>query len=147
MNEISGIYILTEGGNVLFNHEIYVQGSDSLDSSLFSNFVLSIQQFSNTMGEKEANRIELGKSKVFLNKDTKSSLIFVIKSSQSADNKKMNNYLKQIRTKFLKQFSDDLKKYPADNLKMYIYNLFITEIEKIIKDKLDSNFADFFDTL
>jgi hypothetical protein len=147
MNEISGIYILTEGGNVLFNHELYIQGSDSLDSSLFSNFVITIQQFSKTMGEKEANRIELGKSKVFVNKDKDSDLIFVIKSSQSADNKKMSNYLKQIRNKFLKKFGDDLKKYPIENLKMYIYNLFITEIEKITKDKLDSHFADFFDTI
>ncbi|MBD3230200.1 MAG: hypothetical protein GF329_18625 [Candidatus Lokiarchaeota archaeon] len=148
MKDINGIYIITEEGKILFNHELYIQGSDMIDSSLFSNFVLSIQQFSKTIGEKQANRIELGKSKVFISKDKEKKIIFVVRSSKSANNKKMLNNLKQIQKKFIKKFdSKVIERYDPDKIKMYIYNLFITEVEKIIKGDLDKNFSEFFDTI
>ncbi len=150
MSEINAFWILEEGGTPLFSYEIFTQGSEDYNSALFSGFIVSIQQFSSQLGEKEAERIEMGKTKYFITKDQTHNLLFVIKASQKANNKRVSKILSKIHKKFVQKFENFLKKYTINELRIYIDNIFTNEVKELLRDTetvTKDQFADFFGSI
>ena len=134
MSGITGIWIIMENGEMLFNYELFTQGSEEYDSALFSGFILSIQRFIKELGEKKTERIEMGSTKIFIAKDVKYNLIFVIRTTQDVSNKKVFKLLDKIQNRFAKKFGKFLIVYTVEELRIYIDNIFRTEIEDILGD-------------
>lgn len=150
MSEISGVWILEENGEPLFSYEIFSQGSEEYDSALFSGFILSIQKFSTQLGEKEAERIEMGRTKYFIAKDTELKLLFVIKATQEANNKKVSKILSKIQKIFKQKFENFLKKYTVKELRIYIDNIFSSEVKELVGDTktvAKDRFTEFFNSV
>ena len=150
MSEINGVWVLEEGGSPLFSYEIYTQGSEEYTSALFSGFIVSIQHFSSQLGEKDAERIEMGQTKYFIKKDSELNLLFVIKTSQKANNSKVSKILSKIHKKFKQKFSNFLKKYTINELRVYIDNIFTNEVKELLRDTTTvtkDQFSDFFNSI
>ncbi|MHA1309664.1 MAG: hypothetical protein ACTSWR_10330 [Candidatus Helarchaeota archaeon] len=130
MEEIIGLWLLNEDGKTIFSIENYVQGSEDYDSALFSGFVLSVSKFSSTIGEKKLERIEFGNSKIFLKKDKETNLIFVLRTIQNTNNKKMERLINNLNKKFNKKFKNNVNQYSFEDLKTYLEQIFITELKK-----------------
>jgi len=150
MSEVNGVWILEEGGTPLFSYEIYEQGSEEYSSALFSGFIVSIQQFSSQLGEKEAERIEMGTTKYFISKDSKLKLLFVIKTTKKVNNSKISKILSKIQKRFKEKFEKFLQKYTINELRIYIDNIFTNEVKELLRDTATvtkDQFSDFFSSI
>ncbi|NVM29970.1 MAG: roadblock/LC7 domain-containing protein [Candidatus Helarchaeota archaeon] len=150
MSEINGIWILEADGNLLFSHEIFGQGSEDFASALFSGLILSIQKFIQELGEKKAERIEMGNTKFFISKDTDHDLFFVIKTTQNASNNKTSKLLNKVQKRFKQKFGEFLKKFSLKQLRIYIDNIFRSELSDILKDfeaVAKERFSEFFNSI
>ena len=152
MSEVNGVWILDEGGTTLFSYEIYTQGSEEYSSALFSGFIASIQQFSTQLGEKNAERIEMGKTKYFISKDSKLKLLFVIKTTQMANNSKISKILSKIQKRFKQKFEKFLQKYTLfiNELRVYIDDNFTNEVKELLRGTATvtkDQFSDFFNSI
>jgi len=149
MNEINGLWIYEEAGELFYSQEFFMEGLDDQDTNLYHDLIASIERFVTQLGEKETERIELGNSKFFIVKSKEHKLIFIIKTTQNANNKKVSKLLNKIHKKFMEKFHKFLLIYSTKELRIYIDDIFKKEIEnlvqgtqKTVKDK----FTKFFDS-
>ncbi len=134
MSDINGIWILEEDGELLFSYEIFTQGSEDYGSALFSGLILSTQKFVEELGEKNSERIEMGKTKYFISKDLEHALFFIIKTTQSANNNKISKFLNKIQERFNHKFGKFLKKFTKKELRIYIDNIFKGEVKDALQN-------------
>jgi hypothetical protein len=133
VQEISGVYICETDGTMIFEYDPLNKGDEESDSSLFAGMILSVQAFAANMGEKSGNEIDMGKVKIFLGKDEETKLIFILKCSKEANEKRVKKLFKKIQKVFNTDFKPYFKKYSPKDLRLYINNLFTTSLEKILK--------------
>ena len=145
MEGISGIWIIDEKGVALFSYELFSQGSQEVDSVLMQGLILSIEKFANKLGEKQTERIELGKTKILLSKDAETKIVFAIKADQQANNKTVSKLLNKIQIDFIKSFKPYFNKYDPQDLRLYISNIFKTYIENLLKTTGKDRIAEFFE--
>ena len=134
MQEISGVYICEEDGTMIFEYAPSDAGEEARDSSLFAGMILSVQSFTRNLGEKSGSEvIEMGKLKIFLAKDEETKLIFVLKCSKDANDKKVKKLFETIQKAFNTDFKPYFKKYSPKDLRLYISNLFTTYLQRLLK--------------
>ncbi|MHA1651094.1 MAG: hypothetical protein ACTSYB_12935 [Candidatus Helarchaeota archaeon] len=136
MIEITGVWIIDKNGELLFSYELLYPGSKNLDNALFSGLIVTLQRFIAELGEKDAERIEMGDSKIFISKDKDTDIIFIIRSMLSANNRKVTKVLNKIQKKFIQSFKPYFSKYSPADLKLYIHNIFKTYLESILNVSL-----------
>lgn len=150
MGDLKGIWILETNGTVIFSYEKFAQGSEEVNVALFSGLIVSLEQFSNMLGEKKTERIEMGKHKFFISKDPENNLLFIIKTSSEANNKKPMKILNKLRKNFRDLFAETLKKYSIQELNLIIHDLFWPKVEEIFHDAetvIKEQFSEFFDSI
>ncbi|MHA1377391.1 MAG: roadblock/LC7 domain-containing protein [Candidatus Helarchaeota archaeon] len=145
MNELNGFLILKNDGKIVFQHELYAQGSEDFDSALFSNVILAIQSFIQNLGEDNLRQMELGNSKVFISRDKEINLILVAKASKQAKAKKFNKFLKKIQEKLRNTYYEKI--FSAKELIEYINTDFVQDFEEIVKDSFKQRLTDFFQSI
>lgn len=150
MTEINGVWIFDSDGSLIFSSEIYKQGSESYDAALFSGLILSIQQFIMEIGEKKAERIEMGDAKYFISKDPDTNIIFVIRGIPTVDNSKASKLVAKIQKRFNQKFKKFLNKFTTKELRIYIDDIFQNELQELLKDSdlvAKERFSEFFESL
>lgn len=135
MQEISGVFICEEDGTMIFEYSPSEKGEEEVgDSSLFAGMILSVQTFARNLGEKSGSEvIEMGKIKIFLAKDEETKMIFVLKCTKDANDKKVKKLFEKIQNTFNTDFKPYFKKYSPKALKLYINNLFSPYLQKLLK--------------
>ncbi len=145
MESITGIWIIDEKGVILFNYEAYPQGSQEVESVLMQGFIFSIEKFVNELGEKQTERIELGKTKILLSKDEETKFVFALKATQHANIKTLTKLLNKIQRDFIKSFKPYFSKYDPQDLRLYISTIFKEYIENLLKTTGKDRMAEFFE--
>ena len=146
MPDIEGFWIIeSETGEVIFSDECFVQGSENFNSALFTGFISAIQSFIQEIGEKKAETIELGSSKIHLAKEDQSKLIFVLRTNLNTKEKKMKKALDKIVTNFLDNYSKFLK--TPEKLREHIFHGFHKDIHKITGETMEKRMGEFFGSL
>ncbi|NHI94051.1 MAG: hypothetical protein EAX96_16295 [Candidatus Lokiarchaeota archaeon] len=146
MPEVEGIWIIEEAtGNVIFSDECFIQGSEAFNSALFTGFISAIENFIQEIGEKKAETIELGNSKIFLAKEEPSKLIFVLRASLSAKEKKMKKNLEKIVLNFHENYAKFLS--TPENLREHIFHGLHKDIHKITGENMEKKIQEFFISL
>ncbi len=134
MQEIAGVFICEEDGTMIFEYAPSDEGKEAQDSSLFAGMILSVQTFARNLGEKSGSEvIEMGKIKILLAKDEETKMIFVLKCSKEANDKKVKKLFEKIQKAFNTDFKPYFKKYAAKDLRLYINNLFTTTLRRLLK--------------
>ena len=134
MQEILAVYICEDDGTIIFEYNPSEKEEEASDSTLFAGMILSIQSFARNMGEKSGcETIEIGKTKIFLKKDEETKLVFILKCTKEANEKKVLKVFSKIQQVFNTDFKPYFKKYSPKDLRLYISNLFKTSLEKILK--------------
>ena len=141
-NIILSIYILEKNGNPFFMKECYKQGTENIDHALLSNFINALQTFALEYGEKETRVIEMKNEIIFILKDNRYSLQFILKCTKDAKSKKMFKFLNNIKESFLNIFSTYFEVNIGD--KDNLIKKFTIELNKLL-EPLD-NFENFFKT-
>ena len=142
MPEIEGFWIIEEKTrDVIFSDECFIQGSGEFDSALFTGFISAIQSFIEEIGEKKAEVIELGKSKIYLTKDESTELIFVLRSSPDTKEKKVKKLLEKIITNFNDNYSKFLT--TPEKLREHIFHAFHKDIHKITEEGMEKRIKKF----
>jgi len=131
IKEIQYIYILDSTGKPIFIRENYVQGTGEIDHGLLSNFINAIQSFASELGEKEARVIELGNGTIYSVKDSRYQIQFVLKCQKEAKSKKMFKILTDIKTLFLKRFSNYIETGIGD--RSIIINSFVNDLQQMLE--------------
>ena len=147
MSEINGIWIIEADGSLLFTYKELAEKSSSTESQRYSDLILSITQFIKELGETDAERIEMGTAKSFISKDKSLNLFFIINTTQNASNSKISRMLTQIHERFLQKFSNFLKKFSMEELRIYLDEIFQPEVKKILlgtPEVMKTQFTDFF---
>jgi hypothetical protein len=144
MPEILGVWVIDKDGQILFSQEMFPQGEPQTNISLFSGLIVTIQKFIQELGEKDAERIEMGTDKIFISKDRATEIIFIIKTTQKANNRKITKLVSKIQKDFLKSFSPYLDKYSPKELQLYISNIFKSYIDKLLETPLKERMDKFF---
>ncbi|NHI94726.1 MAG: hypothetical protein EAX96_19705 [Candidatus Lokiarchaeota archaeon] len=132
MKEINAIYVLDYAGNQIFSHEIQTQNDKSVDQALLNSFISAIDSFTKELGEKKANAITLSDSKIFISRDEKYGILFVIQCIQSVKDNKIFKILNKIQEIFIKNYTKFLSMAP--NLREHVLSAFHKDINKILID-------------
>ena len=150
MTDIFGFWIFNSSGEPQFSLEQYAQGSQDVDSALLSGLISAIQNFILELGEKSADIIELGNSKIFIARDE--GLIFVLKADLKEKDKKMLKLLEKSRDNFIKNYIKYLTS--EKHIRTHIFSGFnkdLMEIFGLNKGKggtaTAKNMNDFFNSL
>lgn len=110
MLDVQAIWIIGQDGTILYDYELFVQGSEEYQSALFGNLITVLQQFAFEIGRKELKVIELSDAKIVVDGDHNSKVYYVLKCSKSMDSEKALHFLHKIRkflkTKFVKRDFD-----------------------------------------
>ncbi|MHA1276902.1 MAG: hypothetical protein ACTSQI_21610 [Candidatus Helarchaeota archaeon] len=146
MREILGIWVIENDGQILFSQELYPQGATESNITLFSGLIVTIQKFLSELGDKDAERIDIGNEKIFISKDPEYGLIFIMKVTETANNRKITKLLSKIRKDFIKSFSPYFTKYSPSELQLYISNIFRLYLNKLFESSLKERMEDFFGT-
>ncbi|MHA1799524.1 MAG: hypothetical protein ACTSVY_13845, partial [Candidatus Helarchaeota archaeon] len=138
-------WILKINGQILYSDECFVQGSEEFNSALFAGFISAIQSFIQELGEKNAETIELGSSRIILSKNEDLGLVFVLRSKLGSKEKKIRKMLDKI----IKTFVENYSKYinTEDKIRTHIFSSFHKEFHKIIGDNLEKRMKSFFGSL
>ena len=137
MTDIFGYWIFSSDGNLLFSLEQYFQGSGDVDSALLAGLISAIQNFILELGERSAEAIELGNSKLFLSKEE--DLVFVLKADPKVKDKKMTKLLEKSKDNFMKNYKKHLS--AEAHLRIHIFSAFNKDLlnlfglHKGVKDK------------
>jgi len=137
MTDIFGFWIFNSDGNLLFSLEQYAQGSQEFNSALLSGLISAIQNFILELGERSAEIIELGNSKIFLARD--GDLIFVLKADPKVKDKKMSKLLEKSRDNFMTNYKKFLTS--ESHIRMHIFSAFNKDLNELfglnkgVKDK------------
>ncbi len=145
MEELNGFYILENDGQILFQYELFLQGSRDFDPALFSGVVMAMQSFVQNLGEKKFDQMELGKSRVFVSKDEELHLILVLKTAKNVNQKKYSKLLEQIQ-KGLRQYYYD-RLFSQKDLRNYIKTSFKRDLEELIGSSMKKRMKDFLQSL
>ncbi|MHA1129744.1 MAG: hypothetical protein ACTSRC_12585 [Candidatus Helarchaeota archaeon] len=146
MREILGIWVIENDGQILFSQELYPQGATESNVTLFSGLIVTIQKFLSEIGDKDAERIDIGNEKIFISKDPEYGLIFIMKVTETANNRKITKLLSKIRKDFIKSFSPYFTKYSPSELQLYISNIFRLYLNKLFESSLKERMEEFFGT-
>ncbi len=97
MLDVQAIWIIGQDGTILYDYELFVQGSEEYQSALFGNLITVLQQFAFEIGRKELKVIELSDAKIVVDGDHNSKVYYVLKCSKSMDSEKALHFLHKIR--------------------------------------------------
>ena len=100
MNDIRGIYIITEDGTTLLHHERFIPGSKDADHALFQQFVVAFQGFLHELGARGSTTIELGNSIIYTIFNKSNQLYFVLKCRNTSRGEKMMKILNKVHERF-----------------------------------------------
>ena len=94
----------------------------------------------------------MGMTKYFISKDSKLKLLFVIKTTQKANNSKISKILSKIQKRFKQKFDTFLQKYTLfiNELRIYIDNNFTNDVKELLRDTATvtkDQFSDFFNSI
>ena len=146
MPEIEGFWIIeATTAKVIFSDECFIQGSGDFDSALFTGFISAIETFIQEIGEKKAETIELGNSKIYLNKDESSELIFVLRAGPDTKEKKVKKTLEKIVQNFNENYSKFLT--TPEKLREHIFHAFHKDIHKITGESMEKRMNKFLGSL
>ncbi|MHA1279223.1 MAG: hypothetical protein ACTSQI_06800 [Candidatus Helarchaeota archaeon] len=143
---ITGIWIFQGQRSIIFSHEFFVQGSQEYNAALFHGLIITLQQFFQEFGEKQADLIEMGNSKIFLSFNEDTGFYFAIRTISTVKDKKIFKFLSQIQDFFTSEITPYLAKFSAENLEIYIRNLFGNYLEKVLGTPLQQNLKNFLGT-
>ena len=105
MKVLQDIWIMHKSGIVIF-HRPFIE---SVSPQLFGAMMSALNTFAEQLSEGGLSNFELNKKRITTIK--KSNLIFVAYSSKKYNQKKVNRELDKISNKFLKLYSNEVKKY------------------------------------
>lgn len=123
---LQDIWILEKSGIVIFHREY----DKVVSPQLFGAMMSALNTFAEQLAEGGLSNFELINTRFTIIKT--SGLIFVANSSKKFNQKKVNKELQKISNKFLKLYSEDLKKF---NGKLGAFSNFIDEIEAFLEEK------------
>ncbi|MHA1266655.1 MAG: hypothetical protein ACTSRS_15575 [Candidatus Helarchaeota archaeon] len=132
MPGVKNFILLLETGEVLLQHTFFMPELKEKDPELLSGFLVAIQRLIADFGEKGEGVIEMQRSKIVFLKDRETNLIFVLNCEEWVNTKKVSKLLFKIYKKFNQLFKDHLGKFTAQQLRGYITNLFVFELEKMV---------------
>ncbi|MHA1300916.1 MAG: hypothetical protein ACTSO9_15970 [Candidatus Helarchaeota archaeon] len=142
MNEINGFWILEPDGNILFQHELFVQGSEDFDSALLSGVILAVQSFVKNLGEEKVKQMELGKSKIFILRDNETDLILVLKTEKKVKTKKYYKLLEKLQEKIQQIYTDKI--FSKKELREYLITSFHKDFDELMGISIKQRMSDFF---
>jgi len=123
---LQDIWILEKAGIVLFHREF----DKSYAPQLFGAMMSALNTFAEQLSDGGLSNFELQNKRFTIIK--KQDLLFVANSSKIFKEKKVNKELKKISEKFLKLYSEDLKKYKGQ---LGHFNEFLKYIEDALEEK------------
>lgn len=126
MKVLQDIWILDRSGIVIFHREF----DKVVSPQLFGAMMSALNMFAEQLAEGGLSNFDLQNSRFTIIK--KSGLIFVANSSKQFNQKKVNKELKKISEKFIKLYSEKLKRFKGE---IGAFSDFKHEIEDAIEEK------------
>lgn len=133
MNEISAIYIIDTTGATIFSYEHHVQGLSSPNIALLSHFLSALKSTAKNLHSNEIKSIDISNNKFFLNREKKSSFLFILKSETNTTSKTIEPILQKIKEKFVEKYIKPTLLQIED--KIEVLDLFKEDIKDMLKHK------------
>ena len=143
MNEITGLYIIDTTGAIILSYENHIQGGTNASLALLSHFLYALKSIAKDLKEDEVKSVEISNNKFFLNRENKTSFLFIVKSPRETSSQKIEPFLKEIKDRFLEQFTEDATLHIDE--KIEVLNQFKENLKTMLKQK--SNMENFMETI
>jgi hypothetical protein len=130
MREISELWIVNDSGLCLFHDSPELE----LDPFLFSGFITAINNISISKTTYEISDIEMKNHWLLFIRDTKTDLLFIARSKDLNNKKRIMSVLQQIHERFFKQFPPEMIEHWNGDLS--VFKPFKQDLEGFFKDKI-----------
>jgi hypothetical protein len=128
-NNIQDLWIMQEGGAVLFKHT----QSEKIDPQLFGGFMSALNSMAATFSQDGLNNFELGELRFFVLKHK--GLIFVANTKKKVKPKLVEKDIQNNITKFIKKYPEEvIQNWNGD---LAFFNSFKAEIEDTFETPLE----------
>lgn len=131
--EIYKIYIINEGGELIFPNDILFKDIDENIEMMFSNFMIALQNFAKDLGDEEVSAFQIGKEKIFIRKDPFNSVTYIYKTDKNVKKKLVYNLLNKVRNVYIHNLYGT--QYTSGDKKVRLMKRFILELEEILEEK------------
>ena len=101
---LNELWIISSSGIPCY-HQAIVQ---DFDESLFGGFISAILNFIKELGEDDIKKLEMGESKISILSSEDREWFFIARTGTKVKEKKIKNYLKEIRQIFFYQYGQEL---------------------------------------
>lgn len=139
LDKIEEVWIIEDSGICLFNHSI-----GSIDETLFSGFLSSLQTFVGTISKGEKiKKIELGDSKLTIFNLDEYHLLIVIRTDQKTKDKYLDKKIQEIQKKFILKYGSSLVEHQVKNIPYNINDFqgFKEELKEIFEENIEKNIS------
>jgi hypothetical protein len=126
MRVVEEIWIVNRSGITMFN----LSEGDKIDPQLIGGFFTAIQQFVESLGEKNLKTIILGDSKITVYQGF-NELLFITRSKKDAKDKKLISYIEFVEEQFKSEFANIIDTWDGE---MEIFDSFGNKIKEIFED-------------
>ena len=144
MEKIDEVYIIEDSGVCLFNHSIGKEGKTTVDETLFSGFLSSIQTFLETISKGEKiKRIELGGSKLLISSLEEYHIFIVLRSSGKIKEKYLKKKIEEIQKQFIINYGSYLVEHQVKKLPYNTQEFqgFHEVLKDIFEEEIDKNIS------
>ncbi|TFF96188.1 MAG: hypothetical protein EU547_06720 [Promethearchaeota archaeon] len=126
MRVVEEVWIVNPSGVTMFN----LSEGEKIDPQLIGGFFTAIQQFVESLGEKNLKTIILGDSKITVYQGFK-NLLFIARSKKNVKDKKLISYIEFVEEQFKLEFGDIIDTW---NGATEIFDPFGVRIKEIFED-------------
>ncbi|MHA1380867.1 MAG: hypothetical protein ACTSRG_21075 [Candidatus Helarchaeota archaeon] len=139
MNKIEEVWLIEESGICLYN-----QSLGTVDETLFSGFLSSLQTFIETIGEERLKKIEMGNSKITIAHLEEYKIILALRSPKKTKDKYLEKKIEEIQMKFITKYGSQLVKHQIKHqpYNTTIFEDFYIDLKEIFEEKIDKNITD-----
>jgi len=131
MKGIESLYIVRKEDNKLvFNYEIYMQGSQQYDLAIFSSVVSALQNFSGELNQGELKSLSLGNKKIFSAYNKEKDLIFILRCNPKVKEKKIEALLNEILEKCIRNI--DIYDIQPEEMECVKISIFAKDIDEVL---------------
>ncbi len=133
MFDLHGVWMIEQDGQVIYEHEFYVQGSEQYDTALLGSLLSHIKKAVLNSNENQIKVTELEDAKIVTLNDTKLGVLIVIKCRRDADYYRINvliDFLQELYDRYSSNF-DEFKREVEELLRFDSESAKKTLIENI----------------
>ena len=132
MKGIESLYIVRrEDGELVFNYEIYMQGSEQYNLAIFSSVVTALTNFTGELEHGgDLKSLSLGNKRIFSSFHKGKDLIFILRCSPKVKEKKVEEILRQIVKKCL--YNIDIYDIKPEEMECVKTTIFAKDIDEVL---------------